>query len=67
MSLFFTTADLGLTPKIRFSQVDGEIKVSWDQGDPELIALGFNDLTPAEWGQIIEPLEQEGVMETLLS
>lgn len=67
MSFFFSTADLGLTSKIRFSQADGQVQATWDQEDPELIALGFNDLTADEWGQIIETLDQEGVLEDLLN
>lgn len=63
---FFSSSDLGLTPKIKFSQVDGQIHVEWDREDPELISVGFNDLTADEWGQIIQKLEEEGALEDLL-
>lgn len=63
---FFSSAHLGLTSKIKFRQSDGQIHVEWDREDPELISIGFNDLTPDDWGQIIQKLEEEGVLEDLL-
>lgn len=55
---FFSTADLGLGPKIRVSRVGEDMHFDWDRDDPELIEAGINDLTPEHWAEITRRCEE---------
>ena len=48
-----------MNPKIRAYVIDGQVHFEWDKDDPELIAAGINDMSPEEWGDVAQYVEDQ--------
>ena len=48
-----------MNPKIKAYVIDGQVNFEWDHTDQELIDAGINDMTPEEWGDVAQYVEDQ--------